>query len=176
MHFIFTLIILLSFSELSAQYKVHGIVTNNKLEPLAFASVEVKQVRTGTITKEDGSYELELDEGKYDLIISMIGYQTEEVAILVTKSGCHKNIILEVSKSKDLSAVVVKSKDRAEEIIRNVIRHKDDILSAPGPYSCKVYIRALQEDSSETVNKRLKPGNKGRSNDNEFKKMNMTEI
>src|SRR5260221_10271032 len=39
-------------------------------------------------------------------------------------------------------------KYRSEEIIRNVIRNKDDILSAAGLYSCNVYIKATQEESS----------------------------
>ncbi|MEI9910673.1 MAG: hypothetical protein WDO71_13950 [Bacteroidota bacterium] len=50
---------------------------------------------------------------------------------------------------KNLSEVVVrgKSKDRSEEIIRHVIRNKENVLSAAGAYSCNVYIKAVQEDS-----------------------------
>lgn len=62
---------------------VYGKVTNTKLEPLAFAGIEVKQIKTGTITKEDGSYELQLDEESYDLIVSMIGHQTQVVPLLL---------------------------------------------------------------------------------------------
>jgi len=49
----------------------------------------------------------------------------------------------------NLSEVVIKGKnrDRAEEYIRNVIRNKDAVEAASGAYSCKVYIKALQEDS-----------------------------
>ena len=92
-----TLIILLFISaSLSAQsVKIHGKITNTKMEPLAFVSVEVKELRTGTITKEDGTYELELDEGKYDLVISMIGYKSQIVTVITGKASIQKNIILE---------------------------------------------------------------------------------
>jgi hypothetical protein len=42
-------------------YKLTGKITNNKLEPLAFVSVNIKELQQGTITKEDGTYELKLD-------------------------------------------------------------------------------------------------------------------
>ncbi|HEU4633356.1 MAG TPA: hypothetical protein VFS22_05185 [Flavisolibacter sp.] len=44
-------------------YRVTGKVTNNKLEPLAFVSIQVGQSQAGTISKEDGSYALTLREG-----------------------------------------------------------------------------------------------------------------
>lgn len=118
------------------------------MEPLAFVSVEVKELRTGTITKEDGTYELELDEGKYDLVISMIGYKSRIVTVITGKTDLQKNIILEDDDSQGLLEVVIKGKDRSEEIIRNVIRHKDEIMAASGDYSCRIYIKAIQEDSS----------------------------
>ena len=50
---------LLSASYLSGQsIKVYGKITNTRLEPLAFASVQVKEIKNGTVTKEDGTYEL----------------------------------------------------------------------------------------------------------------------
>ncbi len=86
----------------------------------------------------------------------MIGYQSQIVTVIVGKPGTQKNIILENESSKDLSEVVIKgkNKDRAEEIIRNVIRNKDNILAAAGAYSCKVYIKAVQEDSSQAQQKK----------------------
>ena len=94
------ILLILSSSVYGQSYKVYGKITNTKLEPLAFASIEIKGLKLGTITKEDGTYELQLDEGKYDLIISMIGYHSQIVTIIVGKSGTQKNIILENESSK----------------------------------------------------------------------------
>jgi hypothetical protein len=146
------LLILIAFSFSFARgqsYKVHGKITNTRLEPLAFASVQVKQWKHGTITKENGTYELELEPGKYDLVISMIGYRSQVITIIIQKTDYLQNIMLEPDDTKGLSEVVVKGKmrDRSEEIIRQVIRRKEAIQSATGPYSCTVYIKAVQEDS-----------------------------
>jgi hypothetical protein len=134
-----------------AQYfKISGKITNDKLEPLALVSIQVKGSVKGTISKEDGSYELRLEEGTYDLAFSMLGYKTLLINVVISRDYV-QNIVLETDEAKNLSEVVVrgKMKDRSEEIIRNVIRGKDDILAAPGPYSCNVYIKATQEDSTQ---------------------------
>ena len=154
--FLFSLI---SSSVVYAQaIKVTGKITNTKLEPLAFVSVQVKEIKNGTLTKEDGSYELLMDEGKYDLVISMIGYKSRIITIIVGKAGLQQNVILETDDSKDLGEVIVrgKIKDRSEEVIRNVIRNKEKIQAASGAYSCLVYIKAVQEDSMTLRQKRKK--------------------
>jgi hypothetical protein len=146
----FIFLFLLTCSGSAAQFfKVHGKITNNKLEPLALASVQVKELQTGTVTREDGTYELKLEEGKYDLVISMMGFKSQLVTIVVDREAVH-NFIMEAEEAKNLAEVTVRGKlrDRSEEYIRNVIRHKDELLAAAGPYSCTVYIKAVQEDSS----------------------------
>jgi len=145
----YTLFILLSSLQLPAQFhKVTGRITNHKLEPLAFASIQVKELQRGTLSQADGSYELKLEEGKYDLVVSMVGFTSRVITIVVNKN-ITQNIILDPGENRDLSEIVVKAKlkDRAEEFIRYVIRHKEAILAAPGAYSCEVYIRALRKDS-----------------------------
>ncbi|MFL5773335.1 MAG: carboxypeptidase-like regulatory domain-containing protein [Flavisolibacter sp.] len=76
-------------------YKVYGEVSNLKLESLAFASIQVKNSKIGTISKEDGTYELLLDDGKYDLVVTMLGYKPQVIPIIVRKESYLLNIILE---------------------------------------------------------------------------------
>ncbi|HXR84727.1 MAG TPA: DUF5686 and carboxypeptidase regulatory-like domain-containing protein [Hanamia sp.] len=168
-------LLLLNASVTAQAHKVFGKITNTQLEPLAFASVEVKETRSGAITKEDGTYLLMLDEGKYDLIISMIGYKSQVVTIIVGRQNLEKNILLENEESKNLSEILIKGRDQAEEIIRNVIRHKDEIIAASGDYSCKVYIKATQEDSSFKKRKRNEKDTTTDFNE-DLKKMAMAEI
>jgi hypothetical protein len=86
----------------------------------------------------------------------MVGYRSRLITIVVQKADYLQNIILETDDTKDLSEVVVKgrTRDRSEEIIRQVIRHKEAIQSAAGPYSCTVYIKAVQEDSLKMRSKK----------------------
>jgi hypothetical protein len=156
----FLLLISISFSStvFSQSYKLYGTVVNGKQEPLAFATVELKEIKLGTITKEDGSFSLALDEGKYDLVVTLVGYKPQIITVIMRKANQQQNVIMEAAIATNLSELVIKSKnrDRAEEYIRNTIKNKDDIENAAGSYSCKVYIKALQEDSMP-VRKSKKP-------------------
>jgi hypothetical protein len=145
----FLFFLLFSFSVTQAQYfRISGKITNNRLEPLALASVQVKGSVKGTVSKEDGTYELQLEEGTYDIVFSILGYKTLLINLVVNRNYV-QDIILETDEAKGLAEVIVKGKmkDRSEEIIRNVIKNKEEILAAAGSYSCNVYIRATQEDS-----------------------------
>lgn len=139
-------------------YKVSGKVINTRLEPLAFASLEIKELKYGTVTKEDGTWEMQLDAGRYQVVVSMIGYKTVTATLVVSKAT-EQNFLLEQDDTRDLGEVVVSGKirDRAEEIIRNVIRSKDAIQAAAGAYSCDIYIRATQEDSMTAKARKIRP-------------------
>jgi hypothetical protein len=176
----YLLILLLLFSQvLSAQYfKVSGKITNNKLEPLALVTIQVKGLQTGTVSKEDGTYLLELEEGNYDLIVTMVGFKSRVINLIVSKNYV-QNIILEDEETKNLSEVIVKGrvKDRSDEIIRNVIRNKENILSAAGAYSCNVYIKATQEDSLPRKRKvKIPPPDSTLNQNTGLQQMSMAEI
>ena len=155
--------------------KVYGKVTNSRLEPLAFASIEVREIKAGAITNEEGNYDLKMDPGKYDLIVTMIGYKPQIITVLIGKSDVVKNIIMEDEDSKGLEEVVIKGRDQAEQIIRNVIRHKDAIMAARGAYSCRIYIKAVQSDSTESSAKLNKKDSSDTANA-DLKRMAMTEV
>src|SRR5262245_60901649 len=98
-----SLLLLLLFVVYVAQakyFKITGKVTNDKLEPLALVSVQIKGSVKGTISKEDGYYELHLEEGTYDLAFSMLGYKTILINVVVAKDYV-QNIIME-EEAKDL--------------------------------------------------------------------------
>ena len=133
----------------SQPYKISGKVINLSMEPLSYVSIQIKGHDQGVVSNTDGSFELELDNGQYDLVVSLTGYLSRVIPLVVDKADQKINIILEEDRQKLLSNVVIrgKAKDYAEEIIRNVIKGKDAINSAPGSYSYSVYIKAVQEDS-----------------------------
>jgi hypothetical protein len=147
----FSFFIFLFFTGLVSQaqsFTVYGKVTNTKMEPLAFVSIQLKEQGIGTTSKEDGSYALNLEVGQYNLIVSMIGYKTQIINLVANKDYPLNIILEEEQKSMEDVVIRVKIKDRAEEIIKNVIRNKDDIMAASGAYSSQVYIKAIQQDSS----------------------------
>src|SRR5678809_1531979 len=118
LRYCFLVVFLLGICVAQAQYfKISGKVTNDKLEPLALVSIQVKGSVKGTISKEDGSYQLYLEEGTYDLAFSMVGYKTLLINLVVSRDYV-QNIVLETDEGKNLSEVVVrgKMKDRSEAV------------------------------------------------------------
>jgi len=166
----FLLLSLLSGAQL---YKISGYILDNKRDRLALASVEVKELKKGTVSRDDGYYEFFLERGKYDLVVSMIGYKTKIVTFHITNEDISEIVELEMDEATtSMQEVVIKAKlrDRAEEIIRNVIRHKETVLSAIGDFSCNAYIKAFQLDSSFAPKK----GDTAIKTD--YSKMAMTEV
>jgi hypothetical protein len=102
----FFLLLFISQFSLAQNFKVSGKITNNKLEPLALVSIQVKDYRIGTVSKEDGTYELEFGEGSYDLIITMLGFKSRVINLTVTKNYT-QNIILEPDEAKNLSELII---------------------------------------------------------------------
>ena len=158
-------IILLLCSSVLVQaetWVLEGKVTNNKLEPLSFVTVQLKEQKLGTRTDDRGHYIFKLEEGDYDLVFSLLGYQTQSVKVVVQKGEkTVKNIILQES-NKDLGEVRVSAtkRDKAEDYIREVIRHKEENQTEVSSYSCKVYIKATEETETAMKEKRKKRNNK----------------
>ena len=133
MKFVLIMLLLLqAFIANSQLYKLSGRILNDKKEPLSLASVEIKELRKGSVSKDDGSYEFYLERGKYDIVVSLVGYKSKVVTVYINNEDFSETITLEDAESSNLSEVVlkVKSRDRAEELIRNVVRNKESILDA----------------------------------------------
>lgn len=156
-HILLPLFFLLTLSSSAQLFRISGVVMDNRKEPLPLASVEIKELRKGSVTKDNGSYEFFLERGKYDLVVSMVGFKTRVITFYINNEDITENVILEMEESASLSEVVIRAKprDRAEELVRNVIKRKDIILDAIGSYSCNVYIKAFQLDSGVIKKKKI---------------------
>ena len=78
MRFLFVLIILLTRYTADAQAEINGrVVQEGTGEAVAGASVFINNSSIGTVTATDGSFVLHnIPAGKYDLIVSAVGYET----------------------------------------------------------------------------------------------------
>src|SRR5881275_461205 len=86
-----------------AQRTVTGRVTDDKNNPLANVTVQVKNTNTGTVTKEDGSYSLTVPSNARALVFSFTDMASQEVAL---GSGNVVNAAL-TSNNKSLDEVIV---------------------------------------------------------------------
>lgn len=91
-----------------AQSIVSGkVVDAESKQPLQGASVFAQNTTRGVVTNSEGAYQLALERGGYELIISFTGYQSQTVNIDATEA---KTLDIELKKEdKSMSEVVVKS-------------------------------------------------------------------
>jgi TonB-linked SusC/RagA family outer membrane protein len=91
---------LLSF----AQRTVTGKVTDANGAPIPGASVVIKNTRTGTVTKDDGTFSINVPENARTLVVSAIGMASEELSI---GSGSNLSVSLKTSNDQSMQEVVV---------------------------------------------------------------------
>jgi hypothetical protein len=175
---IYAVIICCSFliqTNLFAQtYKLSGKVSDVASQGLSYVSIKVKSLQSGTTSNQDGNYSLHLEKGNYEMIFSIIGYKTQTVLVSVDS-----NKVLDVSMEEEIKAIsevqiTVTKKDRAEEIIENVIRQKEKTENAAKTFSCNVYIRATEENNAPT--KTIKILSRPIKNKSDSLKLNMAEV
>jgi TonB-linked SusC/RagA family outer membrane protein len=73
--------VVLAIGQLHAQRSITGKVTDDKGSPIPNASVIVKDTRTGTITKIDGSYSLTVSANAKTIVISAVDMEPQEFTI-----------------------------------------------------------------------------------------------
>jgi hypothetical protein len=122
---------------------ISGTVLDANLQPLSYATVRVKNVAIGTTTDAKGFYSLALSADRYELVVSLIGYKTQEAIVILQNKDVTQNFIL---LHKSIKEVVIKNtkKDISEDIIKKVIVQKDKINKASENFTCKMYIKAKQ--------------------------------
>jgi len=163
------------FSARAQSFSISGKIRDAKGDPLSFANVVVKETGNGVQSKEDGSYQISVEVGRYNMEVSIVGYKTQILNIVVTKN-VEQDLVLEEDARNAMEEVVirVKAKDRAEEFMRNVIRHKEENEKAAGAYTVKMYIKAVQQDSS--TRKKAKTDSAFMDPDADFESMDMSEV
>jgi hypothetical protein len=155
----FIFIGLLSGQAATAQiYTVQGRIINAQTEAVPFATIQVKGRPTGTTANANGTYELSLGAGRYQLLVSVIGYKSLELSIQVPDTA-YADIVLQ-TEAQNLSEVVVRAKtrDRAREVMQQLVRRKDSLQAAAGAYSYQVYTRALVQAPVGKASKRTHSG------------------
>ncbi len=120
--FFWIAILLLPFFGL-AQTKVSGMVIDQNGDPVAFANVLFKNSSEGTITNDDGRFYLESDNNYNTLVVSFIGYATQEIEL--TQKTTY-NLTITLPEGEQLDEVVVysgnqpKKNNPAVEILKKI--------------------------------------------------------
>jgi hypothetical protein len=110
-----------------AQTKVGGKVVDEFGDPIAFANVVFKNSKEGVITNENGIFYFESDQDYSTLMISFVGFETQEIPL---KKGLNSNLKIVLIQGTTLKEVVVytgktsKKNNPALDILRKIWERK----------------------------------------------------
>jgi outer membrane cobalamin receptor len=82
-------------------------------QPITGAVIYVASLQQGTESDVNGKYELMVPSGKYEVSVSLLGYETQTKEVVLGSNGAVLNISLNPS-SFDLDEVVISSKSEAQ--------------------------------------------------------------
>jgi hypothetical protein len=120
----------------SAQVRLSGKVIDwATLKPLPNASVFIANSTAGTKTNHDGVYTFSnLAPGNYQLLVSYVGYQTQQVDVSLVKDNDAFNITIK-PKNIELTEVTVRS---GTDWTKNLNLFKRDFLGTTNTAECKI--------------------------------------
>lgn len=124
MSFKFTCLMLL-FSALSfAQIK--GKITDEKGQPIAYASITVENTSRGTASNEKGEYELQNKQGGETVYLNFqyLGYKTQRLRVSAQTELVVLNVKMQEEDFMMHDIVIQVGGNRADDIIRSAIKNK----------------------------------------------------
>jgi hypothetical protein len=127
---------------ISVAQGIRGRVATTDGEPLAFASVYIRNLEDGVPTNENGLYEFRLKPGYYDVIVQFLGYKSQLETVEVRDAWVDLNFTLE-PQIYNLSEVEVRAgaEDPALTIMRKAISKAKYHRMQLQTYSTTVYLK-----------------------------------
>jgi hypothetical protein len=128
--------------------KLSGTVRDASGEPLPYATVYVEQIKLGTASNAEGSYQLSIPIDTVRVVVRFVGYITLYDTILPGIQDISKDLTLAPERVY-LKEVVVTSKkgkysDPAYGYMRKAIEKRAYHKEAMSRFSCRAYIKGLQ--------------------------------
>jgi CubicO group peptidase (beta-lactamase class C family) len=124
------------------------IVDSAEQKPLPAASVSISKKGIGTITNNNGAFQLSLPApGKNDtLLVSYIGYRIKAIPVADIKAGRHLNIMLPKN-TEELAEIVIEVEDPLKIIQKAIDRIPINYISTP--YTTKGFYRLTSRKDQE---------------------------
>lgn len=111
----FTLTSLSVFAQ--SQGSIKGVIKTSDGNPASFVNVSLKEIRKGTTTAEDGSYQLRgIKEGDYTVQISFVGLQAQEQRVSVKPGQLASVDFTLVENASQLTEVEVTGSNRVVSV------------------------------------------------------------
>ncbi|TYP97892.1 carboxypeptidase-like protein [Tenacibaculum adriaticum] len=125
--YFFIPLFLFSFGKIIAQTNIKGKIISAKSEILEGASVFLNNTTFGTISDEKGEFQLKIKEGNYVLVVSYLGFKTQQIKINTSEKS--KFLVIKLLPETNLLNEVVIEKTKYDEDWKyNLSRFKQAFL------------------------------------------------
>ncbi len=128
---------------LSQVYSINGKIIDSKTnQNLNYANIRIENSTKGTTSNLEGIYSLKLEEGKYKLIASYIGYQSDTITIKLEENAIFNFSLTPIE--LELNEVTVKpQRNPAYDIIEKCIEQKNRIKQKLNSYKYSSYTKGI---------------------------------
>lgn len=137
-----TTVLFFGMADFSQAQGIRGKVSSPEGEPLAYASVYIRNLEDGVPTNENGEYEFRLKPGFYDVMVQFLGYKSVLQTVEIKDDWVDLDITLE-AQIYNLSEVEVRAgaEDPALTIMRKAISKAKYHRMQLRQYSTTVYLK-----------------------------------
>ncbi|MEX2605514.1 MAG: DUF5686 family protein [Gracilimonas sp.] len=138
-----------NFGELIAQTQISGTIEDAETgEPLPAAHIIIKDTYKGTISNQDGEFNLMIREFPVTLIARFIGFESQEKTISAYTAPVEIRLKPSIA---DMGEILVTGEDPAIEIMREVIRRKQVWRANLNTYKAEAYTRQQIKNDTAIV-------------------------
>lgn len=156
LYFIRSLFVILTLSftsvALNAQTGIKGTVTDKQSEePLTGAAILIEGTTMGTTADIEGNYEIKLNPGKYNLVISYVSYTTTKLSNIVVEAGQPTILDIKLEEaSLELKSVQVVGRIKTDTDL-SLLRNVRTSLQVVNGITSQQIGKTLDKDASEVV-------------------------
>ncbi len=143
---LFTFMLIFFFETASGQTGIKGHIIDAKGKPLAFATLYIKELKTGTVANENGYFECAVRPGSYQIDFRCLGYQSVNKQVIVQKAYTSIDVRL-TDQMIELKIVniVASAEDPAYSIMRKSIAASYYYRMIVKAYDADIYIKGAGE-------------------------------
>ena len=127
-----------------SQSGIRGHMRNQDGKPLNYATLYVQEKKTGTVTNEQGYFELPLSTGTWHIDFQHLGYQTQSRTIVITKGMQDLQINLKPQVvTLPIVTISAREEDPAYTIMRKAIASARYYRLLIKSYESNIYIKGF---------------------------------
>ena len=136
------IIVFLLLPPIAAAQLFKGRVTDTKGNPVPYASIYLKELKSGFATDDNGCFQTTLKVGNYTCEVSSIGFTGQTLQVRIPATGLTRNIVLaeRIYELREVS-ITKGSEDPAYAVMRRVIANAPYFRRQLKSYTAGTYLK-----------------------------------